>query len=122
MNTPSSPAVPANESLADKLARTAPYVSPQVDETAFNAYWANVREMETAYRTDLEAEYGTGRFPAAVRDALFAEAWRRGHANGYEDVTAVYGQLLDLVEIAYTSGLAAGIAARAARPTRNVAP
>jgi hypothetical protein len=34
----------------------------------------------------------------------------------------VYGQLLDLVEIAYTSGLAAGIAARAARPTRNVAP
>jgi hypothetical protein len=75
MNTPSSPAVPANESLADKLARnayarTAPYVSPQVDETAFNAYWANVREMETAYRTDLEAEYGTGRFPAAVRDAV----------------------------------------------------
>jgi hypothetical protein len=59
------------------------------------------QEEHDAFRSWLRIEYGTGALPSAVDNALYSKAWELGHANGYGEVAATYGDLADLVILAY---------------------
>ncbi len=54
-----------------------------------------------AYRAWLRVEYGTGSLPPLVDNALFSKAWEMGHSNGYSEVSYFYGELTDLILLAY---------------------
>lgn len=54
-----------------------------------------------AFRLYLREEYGTSELPEAVDNALFGKAWGDGHSCGYHEVELHYGELADLVLLAY---------------------
>jgi hypothetical protein len=62
------------------------------------------REENEAFSRWLMNEHGTDELPADVESKLFAKAWEEGHADGYGEVALYYGDLADLVLLAYRAG------------------
>lgn len=46
------------------------------------------------FKESLEAEYGTGGYPALTRETLFNLAWDYGHAHGKEAVRRYYNEMM----------------------------
>lgn len=66
----------------------------------------NERRTPSAHETGafmlyLHDEYGTSELPDGVDAALFGKAYEMGHSAGYSEIELMYGELADLVLLAY---------------------
>jgi hypothetical protein len=84
------------ESVLEKIARKA-YTPKRlwVSHNCNSAYYEEESMLCDEFKADLFKELGIEDNPKAEK--LFAQAWSRGHANGYSEIYTEACELVDLI-------------------------